>query len=115
MAAHRTREEYREQRRLEALSPLKRCPRCQEERPRTAEFFAADRKNLDGLRNYCRPCHVRVAAESKAKHPERARAEANRHYHEKIRSDPARMAKRREDARLRWARKRDAENRGGSE
>jgi hypothetical protein len=53
-------------------TPIKRCSRCGEEFPATLEYFNRRKGSKDGLRGYCRKCHVRYAAEWSKANPEQA-------------------------------------------
>lgn len=38
---------------------LKRCPKCGNSYPRTTEYFSRHSQSKDGLRCYCKTCHIR--------------------------------------------------------
>ena len=40
------------------MTPTKRCPRCELDKPRDA--FVKNRSAKDGLGGYCRPCHAEI-------------------------------------------------------
>lgn len=50
----------------------KRCSRCGRIFPATREFFNARTDSKDGLRGYCRECHVQYARDWNQANPERA-------------------------------------------
>lgn len=48
--------------RMKVRSPLKECSRCGGSFPQTREFFHADRRRGDGLRDDCKTCRNKVVA-----------------------------------------------------
>jgi hypothetical protein len=40
------------------MEQMKRCPRCETEKPATTEFFHRSKQQKDGLKPYCKPCLV---------------------------------------------------------
>lgn len=84
---------------------LKRCPRCQEHKPATLEFFYKGTKWRDGLKPYCRVCNIKQSRAHALANPEMTAArqkkwnKANRAYHadwsKKRQADPLRGMHRR--------------------
>ena len=55
------------------MIPMRKCSVCGEEFPRTKEYFNQQTSSKDGLRNYCKKCHVTSVAKWNKEHPERVR------------------------------------------
>lgn len=41
---------------MDIVPPLKRCPKCGEEKPATLEYFQRNKQAKSGLSCYCKPC-----------------------------------------------------------
>lgn len=75
--------EYNHQRRFapqENSTRLKRCPRCNDDKPATLEHFTACRANPDGLTYLCKVCHNQNVQASRERNP-KAYAESIRKWH----------------------------------
>lgn len=51
--------------------PQKRCTKCGNEYPATAEYFKADKRNRSGLHSWCRECERVSSTRWNDEHPER--------------------------------------------
>ena len=60
-------------------TPSKRCTKCGDEYPATAEYFHADRSKLSGIRSSCKWCSTADALAYRRSHLEK-RTEAERRY-----------------------------------
>lgn len=86
--------------RRQVLGCLKRCPRCGESKPLTAEYFSPGAGRKDGtrlLRGVCKVCAAKLAASYRERNPAKVLAYL-RHY-EATKRD---KEKRRANARKRW-------------
>lgn len=54
--------------------PLKRCTKCQQDKPATPEFFHAYKRSPDGRRSVCRECRATEHAENKGERNAERRA-----------------------------------------
>lgn len=54
-------------------APLKRCTKCKQEFPATAEYFPTRKDSLDGLRAHCRTCTTARRKQYYADHADEAR------------------------------------------
>jgi hypothetical protein len=66
------------------------CPKCEQWKPRTTEFFFLGRGNK-GFASYCKPCHSRVGIQNRKRDPfnsEKQRIYDKRHRQKKLRVEP---------------------------
>lgn len=62
------------------FSPVKKCPKCKEEKPRTTAFFSPDKNTADGLNSWCKKCNCHHAKEKRLSNLEEARARDRANY-----------------------------------
>ncbi len=69
---------------MTALHGLKRCSKCHELIPATAEYFNKCKYNDDGLHNYCRECQRIYRKQYKEKNLERERQNFRLYYQQNV-------------------------------
>lgn len=60
----------------------RKCTRCGEEKPETAEYFHRDKNNRGGLNTICKDCIRELGRRWRAENPEKARENFRRWYAE---------------------------------
>jgi len=69
---------------------IKKCTKCGEEKPATAEYFNRDGQMKRGLRSECKSCCQKYCKKYREENPEKKRESQNKYYaknREKIRVD----------------------------
>jgi len=61
---------------------LKRCSKCSNEFPATAEFFSRNKQHKDGLQYHCKTCCAITSRSWRLQHPDRARELVRAWYRE---------------------------------
>lgn len=62
------------------ITPTKYCKKCGEEFPRTAEYFAPDKRVRDGLQARCRSCQSAATADWDTRNPHKRSERLKRYY-----------------------------------
>ena len=61
-------------------TPLKRCPKCSEEKPATTQYFYRCTKAWDGLYGYCKDCSKIIRKNYREEHLEEEKASFKQYY-----------------------------------
>jgi 5-methylcytosine-specific restriction endonuclease McrA len=56
------------------VSPTKRCPKCKEHKPATAEYFSRNKSEKDGWQCWCKTCKSKIDSAYNSRLRERAKA-----------------------------------------